>query len=207
MYGRWSVACLYYTRRTTVFSTAVLLYTHEHKCVIITEPMMTLFGWVDSAGHWSCYSLVLIIALPVYKDDIEAEQLHKCLQVQRRCLWLACWWCSWPLGAFHSAGLKPTTDVNSPAIYSTNTNCRPIKSLSVRIYTTLVVLIFCFLFTKHWKAVVGVQHSLIIHVKWFLRLIFMDLQRQTKKIGGALYRESKSAAWFLFYTESNELTI
>jgi hypothetical protein len=35
----------------------------------------------------------------------------------------------------------------------------------------------------------------------------MDLQRQTKKIGGALYRESKSAAGFLFNTESNELTI
>lgn len=72
------------------------------------------------------------------------SQLQECFQVQRRrCLRLACWWCSWPLGAFQPDGPKPTTDANSPAIYSTNTNCRPIKSLSVRTLSWFS--------TKHWK--------------------------------------------------------
>lgn len=84
------------------------------------------------------------------------SQLQECFQVQRRrCLRLACWWCSWPLGAFQPDGPKPTTDANSPAIYSTNTNCRPIKSLSVR---TLSLI-----FHKTLKA-------LLLFARWFLSI-------------------------------------
>ena len=93
--------------------------------------------------------------------------------MQRCCLRLACWRCWWPLGAFHSAGPKLTTDANLPAIYSTSTNCRPIKSPSV--------LISFFFFVGSFSFLICILQFWYV---FFLRLgyrrphlVFMDLLR------------------------------
>lgn len=135
-HGRWVVQTLY----------SVRTYLVHHKCVIIIEANddIVWLSWFQARGHWS-YIRVRLVSPLVLIAPHRQQQLHECLQVQRRCLRLACWWCSWPFGAFHSAGLKRTTDANSPAIYSTSTNCRPIKSLSVRCPDFVMIFFFVFL--------------------------------------------------------------